>query len=238
MSANQVIALLPMKAHSERVPNKNIKDFCGRPLFHWVLESLQKSKYVSKVIINTDSEYIAENATKHFSNIHIVQRRPEVCGDFVSMNEIINDDILLTQGEHYLQTHSTNPLLNAETIDRAIEQYFSNITSYDSLFSVTRIQTRLYWENGNAINHNINELLRTQDLPPVYEENSNLYIFSKNSFNNNNKRRIGLKPQMYEIDKLESIDIDELHDFKIAEMLCNLKENKLKWGNKNEDIKI
>ena len=86
-------------------------------------------------------------------------------------------------------------------------------------------QTRLYWKNGTAINHNPSELLRTQDLPPVYEENSNFYIFSKDSFNNCGNNRIGLTPQMFEIDKIEAVDIDNPHDFIIAENLYNFLSN-------------
>jgi len=215
----KITALLPMKAHSERVSNKNIKDFCGRPLYHAVLSSLLQSKYIDKVIINTDSIIIKEDAPKNFERVIIVDRPKEIQGDFVSMNEIIAYDLSKIDGEHFLHTHSTNPLLRAETIDVAIETYFKNLNEFDSLFSVTRLQARLYWKDGSPINHNPNELLRTQDLPPVYEENSNLYIFSKTSFANAGRSRIGRKPKMFEISKIEAIDIDEPEDWEVAEIL-------------------
>ena len=93
------------------------------------------------------------------------------------------------------------------------------MNDYDSLFSVTKWQTRLYWDADRPINHNPHELLRTQDLPPVYEENSNIYIFSKSSFRKAGEQRIGLKAQMFEINKIEAIDIDEEADFIMAERL-------------------
>lgn len=220
---NKIIALLPMKAHSERVPNKNIRNFCGRPLYHWVMESLLNSKYVVEVIINTDGEWIAEDARSHFGRVRIINRPEAIRGDFVSMNDIIAYDISQVQGEHFLQTHSTNPLLTTATIDKAIECYFENLEEYDSLFSVTRHQARFYWKDGQPINHNPQELLRTQDLDPVYEENSNVYIFSRASFIRSGNRRIGLKPQMFEMDSLEAIDIDEEVDFKIAEQIMRLR---------------
>lgn len=222
----KVIALLPMKAHSERVPDKNIKNFCGRPLYHAVLTTLLQSKYVAKVIINTDSDIIRKDAAKHFERVEIIDRPKELQGDLVPMNDIIAHDLSRTDGEHFLQTHSTNPLLSRPTIDRAIETYFENPRKIDSLFSITRLQTRLYWKDGSPINHNPKELLRTQDLPPVYEENSNLYIFSKNSFANAGSRRIGLKPMMFEIDKLEAVDIDEPEDWEIAEVLYKRRASK------------
>ena len=215
----KIKALLPMKGHSERVPNKNIKNFCGKPLYHAVLTSLLRSEYIDKVVINTDSDIIKEGALKNFERVVIIDRPKEIQGDFVSMNDIIAYDLKQTEGEHFLQTHSTNPLLQSSTINVAIETYFKNLNQFDSLFSVTRLQTRLYWNDGKPVNHNPNELLRTQDLPPVYEENSNFYIFSKKSFADAGGSRIGLKPQMFEINKLEAVDIDEPEDWEIAEVL-------------------
>ena len=217
----KLIALLPMKAHSERVPNKNMRDFCGKPLYHRVLEALLESRYIKEVCINTDSKQIAEDAHSNFDRIRIIDRPQYLQGDLVPMNDIIAYDLTQIEGEHFLQTHSTNPLLTAPTIDRAIEAYFNSLDCCDSLFSITRLQTRLYWPDGRPINHNPDELLRTQDLPPVCEENSNIYIFSKKSFQKH-KRRIGEKPYLFEMDKIEAVDIDEETDFQIAEALYRL----------------
>ena len=222
----KVTALLPMKAHSERVPDKNVKSFCGRPLYHAVLSTLLKSEYIDKVVINTDSKIIKEDALKNFERVVIIDRPKNLQGDLVSMNDIIAYDLSKTDDEYFLQTHSTNPLLRPQTIDLAIETYLKNLKKFDSLFSVTRLQTRLYWKDGSPINHNPNELLRTQDLPPVYEENSNFYIFSKKSFVDAGSFRIGLKPQMFEISKLEAVDIDEPEDWEIAEILYKRRLNK------------
>lgn len=216
----QMIALLPMKGHSQRVPDKNMKDFAGKPLYHAIMNELLESRYISKVVINTDSERIKSDALINFkSRVIVIDRPNELCGDFVSMNEIINYDINQFEDQHFLQTHSTNPLVKAQTIDKAIIKYFENLDLYDSLFSVTRLQARLYDRNGKAINHDPNELIRTQDLKPIYEENSNFYIFSKESFQKIGNKRIGLKPQMFEVNKLEAIDIDEPEDFELAEMI-------------------
>jgi CMP-N-acetylneuraminic acid synthetase len=216
----KLIALLPMKGHSERVPNKNMRDFNDRPLYHAIMHTLLKSKYIEKVVINTDSEIITEDAKKNFGeSVIIIDRPKEIQGGDVSMNVIINYDLSKVNGDHFLQTHSTNPLLRVETLDKAIETYFENLEKYDSLFSVTRVQTRFYDKNANPINHNPKELLRTQDLEPLYEENSNFYIFSKDSFRNAGNRRIGLRAKIFEVNKLESVDIDEPEDFTLAEIL-------------------
>ncbi|MEK7253629.1 MAG: acylneuraminate cytidylyltransferase family protein, partial [Bacteroidota bacterium] len=89
---------------------------------------------------------------------------------------------------------------------------------YDSLFSVTRLQTRLWDELARAVNHNPNILLRTQDLPPIFEENSCMYIFSK-AILERKHNRIGDRPYLLEISKEEAQDIDVEIDFRIAEFL-------------------
>lgn len=219
-----IIALLPMKGNSERVPDKNLKSFCGRPLYHRVLDVLLQSKYITKVIVNTDSQRIKDDINSAYNEKVIVHDRPKsIQGDFVSMNEIIKYDISNSEGDFYFQTHSTNPLLKVGSVDSAIEKMilFSKKKTYDSLFSVTRIQTRLYDAEGNPVNHNPEELLRTQDLPPLYEENSNFFIFTKESFVQNGNKRIGKNPFMFEIDKIEAVDIDEPQDFIIAEAIYN-----------------
>ena len=214
-----IIALLPMKGNSERVPEKNLKNFAGKPLFHSILSTLLSSKYISKVIINTDSEKIAQNAVDNFQRVEIHWRPEEICGDMVSMNKIIENDLNQLDSECFIQTHSTNPLISVETIDNAIKTFFEMPEPYDSLFSVTRLQTRLYWKDGEPINHNPDELLRTQDLQPVFEENSNFFIFSKKSFLNAGNARIGNRPKMHEVNKTEASDIDDPEDFEIAEAI-------------------
>ena len=214
-----ITALLPMKGHSERISNKNIKQFAGIPLFHAVMNSLLSVRIIKKIVINTDSNEIKNDVLKNFDRIQIIDRPVEIQGDFVSMNRVIEYDLSILDGEHFIQTHATNPLLKPKTIDVAIHEYFSSLSNYDSMFSVTRLQTRLYREDGIPLNHNPFELLRTQDLPPLFEENSNFYIFSRKSFQMAGFNRIGLKPKMFEVSKLEAIDIDDSEDFSLAESI-------------------
>lgn len=218
-----VVVLLPMKGNSERVPNKNLKLFNGKPLFHAIINELKKSKYITKVIINTDSDLIANSAISSFKSFISIHKRPKnIQGDSVSMNKIIEFDLNNSDYDIYVQTHSTSPLLSIKSLDSAIEKMIKRSKEFDSIFSVTKIQTRFYDKNGVPFNHNPKELLRTQDLEPLYEENSGFYIFTKNSFVCAGRKRIGLKPLMFEINKIEAIDIDETTDFIIAENLYKL----------------
>jgi CMP-N-acetylneuraminic acid synthetase len=219
----KVTLLLPMKGNSERIPNKNLKLFNGKPLFHNIIDELITSEYINKVIINTDSDLIADSAINTFKDfVHIHKRPKNIQGDFVSMNKIIEYDLNNSDSDIYIQTHSTSPLLSIKNLDSAIEKMISKSTDFDSIFSVTKIQTRFYDKKGTPFNHDPEELLRTQDLEPLFEENSGFYIFTKDSFKNADNKRIGLNPLMFEIDKIEAIDIDEPSDFIIAETLHKL----------------
>lgn len=221
MTEIKIVALLPMKDNSERVPNKNLKLFAGKPLYHTIVNTLVKSKYIKQIIVDTDSEIIKNDLARNYKFIDIIDRPAEIQGDFIPMNSIIAYDISQLNSDFFIQTHSTNPLLTSETLDMAIEIFFNKRETYDSMFAVTRNQSRLYWKDGKPVNHNPSELLRTQDLEPIFEENSNFYIFSKVSFLNAGNRRIGLKPMMFEVDKIEATDIDDPQDFVIAEVLYN-----------------
>jgi len=217
----QIVALVPMKGHSERVPQKNIRPLAGRPAFHWVLESLSQSKYVKQIVINTDSKDIAQSASDNFE-VTILDRPDFLLGDMVSIQPLIEYDLSQTSAEYYLQTHSTNPLVTADTIDRAIEAFFSQ-SDHDALFTVTPIKTRFYWPDGRGINHDPMKLIRTQDLEPIYEENSCLYLFSKTT-NIKTGNRLGSKPMMYPMERLEAVDIDDIEDFYWAEYLLNKRQ--------------
>lgn len=218
MTNKKIIALLPMKANSERVKGKNFKEFNGKPLFKWILDTLLAVEEIDQVVINTDARYIlAENGLVDSDRVLIRDRKAEICGDLVSMNEIIADDLENTTADTYLMTHTTNPLLSAETIKSCTDMFVEQQKKKecDSLFTVDKIQTRFYNADASAVNHDPNNLVRTQDLEPWFEENSNLYIFTKNSFAKMNAR-IGAKPTMYVNPKFESIDIDEPEDWDMA----------------------
>lgn len=212
------IALLPMKAHSERVSGKNFRNMAGKPLFRWILDSLLEVTDIDKVVINTDAkELLIENGLVENDRVLIRERRPELCGDYVSMNLILQDDLNATDADQYLMTHTTNPLLSSATIAKALTDFKQAKASdlSDSLFGVTKFQTRFYKADGAPINHDPNNLIRTQDLEPWYEENSCVYVFDKVSFAKTGAR-IGDNPILFEIPKLEAIDIDEPEDWFLA----------------------
>ncbi len=217
-----IVALVPMRHHSQRVPGKNYRPLAGKPLFHHILETLLAVAEIGQVVVDTDSEPVMDGLRQHFPQVTIIDRPESLRADDVPMNDILLYDTQQVQADFYLQTHSTNPLLRPETVSRAIETFLAAYPEKDSLFSVTRWQTRLYDQHGTAINHNPSVLLQTQDLPPVYEENSCLYLFTRGNLLKRH-HRIGPNPILFEIDSAEAWDIDEELDFEITEFLMRRK---------------
>jgi CMP-N-acetylneuraminic acid synthetase len=223
---DKIIALLPMKAHSARVSEKNFRDFNGKPLFRWILDALLEIPEIRKVVINTDArEILREKGLVDSRRIQIRDRNTNLRGDFVSMNRILEDDVKHVPADVYLMTHTTNPLLKTSTIREALEAFEQGrkMGTGDSLFAVNRVQTRFYREDGTAVNHDPSKLIRTQDLEPWFEENSNLYIFTAESFEQT-KARIGKRPILFETPKLESVDIDGPEDWNLALALAKARE--------------
>jgi CMP-N-acetylneuraminic acid synthetase len=212
-----VAALIPMKGHSERVPGKNLRPIAGKPLFHWITECLLATAGVDEVIVDTDSDEIAAAVRSDFPLVTIHRRPKRLHGDLVPMHDVVTEVARGVVHNHVLQTHSTNPLLRPETVDAAIVAYVAP-GQHDSLMSVTTLKTRLYFADGRAINHDPTVLLRTQDLDPVYEENSNLYIASRELILATGKR-VGPNPLMFPTSRQESVDIDEEFDFIVAESM-------------------
>lgn len=217
----KIIALLPMKAHSARVSGKNFRPFAGKPLFRWILDTLLSVEEIDQIVINTDArDILAERGLESGGKILIRDRKPEICGDFVSMNLVLADDVANVPADIYLMTHTTNPLLSAASIREAIAEFEAKqAQGADSLFSVNRFQTRFYRADGSPVNHDPNNLIRTQDLEPWFEENSNLYLFTPQSFAAGHAR-IGQKPVLFETKRLESADIDDQEGWDAAELIA------------------
>lgn len=216
------MAIVPMRHNSERVPGKNYRSFNGKPLFEYVVKNLLMAEGISQVVIDTDSPTVMEYARQHFPQVVLLERPAHLRDGSIPMNDVLLNITRQVEADFYLQTHSTNPLLSAETIGRAVSFFSAHYPIFDSLFSVTRLQTRLWDSLARAVNHNPAILLRTQDLPPIYEENSCLYIFEKTTLEQKHNR-IGSRPHLFDIERHEALDIDEEIDFLVAEMVHRVK---------------
>jgi CMP-N-acetylneuraminic acid synthetase len=217
-----LVAVVPMRHSSERVGGKNYRLLGGRPLFHHIVSTLLAVPRIDKVVIDTDSDVIAESAADAFPDVQVIERPEHLRGGEVAMNDVLLHDVDVVDADLYLQTHSTNPLLSSQTISDALAA-FDAASDSDSLFSVTPLQTRLWTPDGQAINHDPNVLLRTQDLPPVMEENSCLYVFSGELLRSR-RNRIGERPLLYPLSPEEAWDIDEESDWTVVEALYAARE--------------
>ena len=213
-----IVALVPMRHHSQRVPGKNYRPLAGKPLFQHVIETLLAVPEIGGIVVDTDSEPVMDSLRHDFPAVTLLERPISLRADDVPMNEILIYDTGQVQADFYLQTHSTNPLLRSETVSRAVRTFLAEYPEKDSLFSVTRWQTRLYDQHGRAINHDPSVLIQTQDLPPIYKENSCLYLFTRQNLLKR-RHRIGEHPILFEMDPAEAWDIDEEIDFEITDFL-------------------
>jgi CMP-N-acetylneuraminic acid synthetase len=220
MTKYNIVALVPMRHSSERIPGKNYRNFSGKPLFFYIIENLLNCKFINSVVIDTDSPVVIELTQKNFPSVKILQRPDNLIDGNIPMNDVLINIINQVPADFYLQTHSTNPLLSTKTIDAAIEKFILNFPMNDSLFSVTKKNVRFWDILARPINHNQNILLRTQDLPPIFEENSCIYLFTKEIIQKKHNR-IGDRPLLFEIPEIESQDIDVELNFKVAEFLYN-----------------
>jgi len=218
----RLIALVPMRHNSQRVQGKNYRPLAGKPLYQHIMETLLAVPEIQEIVVDTDSDPVMNGLRENFPQVKVVNRPEHLRADDIPMNEILIHDTGQYPADFYLQTHSTNPLLKSETISRAIRAFNENYPKLDSLFSVTRWQTRFYDKQGNAVNHNPRELIQTQDLPPMYEENSCIYIFTRENLIAK-RHRISDHPLMFEIPRLEAVDIDEESDFQIADILMRMQ---------------
>ena len=213
----KVNVILPIRSGSKRIVNKNIKLINNKPLYQFIVHTLKNCKYIEKIIINTDYEIIYDRY-RNDKKVNVIKRKDHLKGN-CNINYVIKSTLEETSGNYFLQTHVTNPLLKSDTIDNAIELYFKNIEKYSCLFSVHKVQKRFWDSNAEPINHNYTDEPTTQSLETYYEENSCLYIFSRESFLINDNRIDNNNKKMFEISKKESWDIDDEDDFVMVSKL-------------------
>lgn len=218
MTDYEWVALVPMRHESERVPGKNYRPLAGRPLFHYVLETLARVEAIDLIVVDTDSQPVMKGIESGFPHVRLLDRPEHLRAGDVPMNEVLAHDLEQVHSRYYLQTHSTNPLLKAKTIEEAIAVFKANEANCDSLFGVTRLQSRLWSAQGEPLNHDPRELLRTQDLKPVFEENSCLYLFKRDAFLEG-ENRLTARSMMFEVSASEAWDIDNETDYAVVDCL-------------------
>ena len=209
------VAIVPMRHSSERVPGKNYRPLGGIPLYHHVVRTLSAVPEIDSIVIDTDSDFIIDDCADHFPHVRVLLRPENLRDGNIAMNDVLLNTLDQVDADIVLQTHSTNPFLKAATISDALRLFTTPGSEFDSVFSVTRLQARLWDADVHPVNHDPAVLLRTQDLAPLFIENSCFFIFTPELLRQRGNR-IGSRPLMVEMAPLEAVDIDTEEDFALA----------------------
>jgi CMP-N-acetylneuraminic acid synthetase len=209
---NKIVAFVPIKLNSERLPNKNILDFDGKPLAYYIFETLLKVKNLNAVYVYCSSRDILSYLP---SGVKYLPREPQFDSNLTKGLPIWKSFTEKIQSDYYLLAHTTAPFLSVKTLQNVIDKFLVS-SNWDSALSVKREQT-FAWFDNNPLNYSLTDTPRTQDIRPVYIETSGFYLFNKKTIQEN--KRIGNKPLLVEVPFIEAIDIDEKEDFDFALMI-------------------
>ncbi|CDO88366.1 acylneuraminate cytidylyltransferase [Mycobacterium triplex] len=220
---SRTVAVVPMRHNSERVPGKNYRLLAGIPLYHHVVRMLVAVPQIDLVVIDTDSDFIINDCAEHFPQVQVLLRPEHLRDGSIAMNDVLLNTLDQVTADVVLQTHSTNPFLKADTVSAALKLFSAPDNEFDSVFSVTRLQARLWDAETRPVNHDPAVLLRTQDLAPLYIENSCFFIFTPELLREKGTR-IGARPLMVEMTSLEAVDIDIEEDFALAAAIAERTE--------------
>lgn len=211
----KVVAVVPMKLNNKRLPQKNTKAFTnGKPLCYYILSTLLTVENVDEVYVYCSNPDIKEHLP---DGVIYLKRDESLDQDTTRMNEVLQCFAKDVPADIYVMTHTTAPFITKESIEKGLSAVLSG--GYDSAFAAKKLQDFL-WKDGIPFNYELNNIPRTQDLDPIYEETSGFYIYKENVMKQLN-RRIGAKPYIVEVGEIESIDIDEAEDFIIADAVFN-----------------
>lgn len=234
-----IIALVPCRAGSQRVIEKNIRAFGGsedQSLIKIKLNQLLNVPEISQIIVSTDDPKIMEIA-KNFNNDNIKINQMDTK---YTQNLKTNDELVLyiasimPQEGHLLWTHVTSPFLESETYSRAIKAYFESLGDYDSLVSVKKIKSYVWNEDRKVVSHDVEKEGRwpkTQNIKALYHINSGIFLIPIKLLKETNDR-VGKNPFFFECNDLENLDVDWLEDFNLADMLWNALEKFKKTNQK------
>lgn len=205
----KVVAFVPIKLNSQRLPHKNILPIAGHPLCWHLCNTLLKIKGIDEVYVYCSNKNIVSFLPE---GVIFQQRETWLDRDFVKGFDIYKEFVKIIDADVYVLAHTTSPFIKKSSIENALVQVLSG--KNDSAFSAERIQT-FVWYQKEPVNYNLNNVPRTQDLEPIWVETSAFYIFKKEIFTQY-KRRIGFNPYIQEVCGIEAVDIDEKKDYDMA----------------------
>lgn len=211
----KIVAVVPMKLNNRRLPQKNILPFTnGMPLCTYILNTLASIPQIDEVYVYCSNPTICGYLPPA---VKYLKRDQSLDQDTTKMNEVLWCFAAAVPADIYVMTHTTAPFISGESIVKGLTAVQSG--EYDSAFAAKKLQDFL-WKGGKPFNYSLDNIPRTQDLDPLYEETSGFYIYRSDVLTKHS-RRIGDNPCIVEVGEIESIDIDEPEDFKIADAVYN-----------------
>lgn len=207
----KVVSFIPIKLNNQRLPGKNLLPLNGRPTCSYIFDTISKVRNIDEKYVYCSDETIKQYMPKELT---FLKRDTCLDGFQVKGLEIIERFVQDVDADIYVLTHVTQPFTKSESIEKALDKVISG--EYDSAFSAVALQDYM-WMNGKPLNYDMKNIVRTQDLEPIYMETGAFFIFRKEVFTKLHQR-IGEKPYIYEIDQFEAIDIDTAEDFEFAQI--------------------
>ena len=216
----KVVALVPIKMNNERTPGKNTKLFSnGTPLIEFILKTLVNVPEIDSTYVYCSREEIKNYLTE---DICYLKRDEKYDSATADVNEMFYEFSKQVPADIYVLAHATAPFQSIENIQEGIKAVKSG--EYDSALAVKKMQEFL-WMNGKPMNYDPKKIPRTQDLTPIYQETTGLYIFSRDVIQKL-RRRVGDKPYLIEVSEIEATDINNPIDFEIANAINEFVLNK------------
>lgn len=215
----KTVAFVPIRLNSQRVEGKNLRLLGGQPLMTYLLKSLAVARNIDEVYVYCSDESIKEHLPE---GVQFLKRDSSLDSNTTLGEEIYNAFTSQVKADIYVLAHATSPFIRTSTIEDAVQKVQSG--EYDSAFSAERVQTFAWWQ-GEPLNYSLERIPRTQDLEPVYVETSAFFIFRREVWLDKH-RRIGDKPYTAVTDRIESMDIDNPDDFKLAEAIVAANLNR------------
>lgn len=211
----KIVAIMPIKLKNERCPGKNTRLLGPKPLMQYELDSLKEIGLCDSINV-----YCSDEAVVPFipDGVNFLKRPKELDLPTSNFTQIFTSFMNEQDADIYVYAHATAPFITVETMTQCIEAVKSG--EYDSAFCAVKLQDYL-WQDGLPMNFDATNLPRTQDLKPIYQETSGVYVFTKEVFLHY-KRRIGVKPFIKEVTFKEAVDIDNPEDFDLAEVMLNV----------------
>ena len=208
----KVVAFVPIRLNSKRVIGKNLKLLGCKPLMCYALETLAKARGVDEVYCYCSNEDVIKYLP---DNVKFLKRPEFLDRDETLGKEIYEEFTKTVDADVYILAHTTSPFMKVETFENALEKILNE--DYDSAFSAEKIQT-FAWFKGETLNYDLKEIPRTQTIEPVFVETSAFFMFKRDIWKVH-KQRIGFKPYIALVDKIEGVDIDWPEDFEFAEKI-------------------